>query len=235
MKRSIIKFGDIEIKKQKFHQHKKPISIKNIDINKIVVSNKVSFGKKGFKYFIGYKDAKIRPLCIFLPKMSAYRRDFDETKYMSFLIKDDELLEKYNEIWEKVKNSIKEEFDSKPVYNEKYLKAKIKSYNGKINTNFHNNKIPREGSQFICLSVILIDSVFRTGKHYYPQVLLEECKYVVKEKKTFKYIIEDIEISSGSDRENSDDKGSDEKNSDEENSDEENSGKENFDEESFDE
>ena len=116
--------------------------------------------------------------------MSAYRRDFDETKYMSFLIKDDELLEKYNEIWEKVKNSIKEEFDSKPVYNEKYLKAKIKSYNGKINTNFHNNKIPREGSQFICLSVILIDSVFRTGKNYYPQVFLEECKYVVKENTT---------------------------------------------------
>ena len=54
----IIKLGDIEIQKQKFHQHKGPISIKNIDINKIVVSNKVSFGKNGFKYFIGYKDAK---------------------------------------------------------------------------------------------------------------------------------------------------------------------------------
>ena len=49
--------------------------------------------KKGFKYFIGYKDAKkIRPLCVFLLKMSAYRKDFDETKYMSFFIKDDELL-----------------------------------------------------------------------------------------------------------------------------------------------
>ena len=48
---------------------------------------------------------------------------------------------------------------------------------------FHNNKIPREGSQFICLSVILIHSVFRTGKNYYPQVFLDECKYVVKEKK----------------------------------------------------
>ena len=46
---------------------------------------------------------KIRPLCIFLPKMSAYRKDFDETKYMSFLIKDDELLEKYYAIWEKIK------------------------------------------------------------------------------------------------------------------------------------
>ena len=39
--------------------------------------------------------------------MSRYRKDFDETKYMSFLIKDDELLEKYNQIWEKVKNTIK--------------------------------------------------------------------------------------------------------------------------------
>ena len=53
--------------------------------------------------------------------MSAYRRDFDETKYMSFLIKDGALLEKYNEIWEKVKNSIKKEFDSEPAYNEKVL------------------------------------------------------------------------------------------------------------------
>ena len=50
---------------------------------------------------------KNRPLCIFFPKMNAYRRDFDETKHISLLIKDDELLEKHNEIWEKVKNSFK--------------------------------------------------------------------------------------------------------------------------------
>ena len=72
---------------------------------------------------------------------------------MFFSIKDDDLLEKYHEIWEEVKNIIKKEFDSEPVYNEKYLKLKIKSYNGKISTNFHNNKIPKEGSQFICSSV----------------------------------------------------------------------------------
>ena len=96
-------------------------------------------------------------------------------------MKDDELIEKYNEIWEKVKNSLKKEFDGEQVNNEKHLKAKIKSYNGKTNTNFHNNKIPKEGSQFICLSVILNDSVFRTGKSYYPQMFLEECKYVIKE------------------------------------------------------
>ena len=89
---------------------------------------------------------------------------------MSFFMKDDKLLEKYNEIWEKVKISPKKEFDSEPVYNEKHLKAKIKSHNGKINTNFHNNKIPKEGSQCICLSVTLIDSVWRTGSNYYPQI-----------------------------------------------------------------
>ena len=50
----------------------------------------------------------------------------------------------------------------------------------------------------LCLSVILIDSVFRTGKNHYPQVFLERCKYVVKEKKMPEYITDDIEISSDS-------------------------------------
>ena len=72
-----------------------------------------------------------------------------------FLIKNDELLEKYNEIWENVDNSIKKGFSSEPVCNGKYLKTKIKSCEGKISTNFHNNKIRKEGSQCIWLSVIL--------------------------------------------------------------------------------
>ena len=98
------------------------------------------------------------------------------------------------------------------MYDEKYLKAKIKSYNGIINTNFHNNKIPKESSQFICLSVILIDSVFKTGKSYYPQVFLEECKYAVQEKKMPEYISDYIEVSSDFDREDSDEENFNEKN-----------------------
>ena len=77
---------------------------------------------------------------------------------------------------------------------EKYLKAKVKSYNGKINTNFHNNKMPKEGSQWICWSVILINSVFRIGKNCHLQA--EECKYAVKEKRRPEYITDYIEISS---------------------------------------
>ena len=163
--------------------------------------------------------------------MSAYRKDFDETKYMSFLIKDDELLKNMIKFGKRLKILLIKKFDIESVYNEKYLKAKIKSYNGKINTNFHNNEIPKEDSQRICLSVILINSVFRTGYNYYPQVFLEECKYIVKEKKISKYIIDDIEISSDSDRENSGKENFDEKNSDEEYFDEENSDKGNYDEE----
>ena len=112
----MIKFDDIEIDIYKFHQYKSPILIDYIDINKIVVSNKISYGKNDFKYFIGYKDAKrIRPLCILLPKISAYRRNFDETKCVSFLTKDEKLLEKYNEIWKKVSSITKKEFDGNSV------------------------------------------------------------------------------------------------------------------------
>ena len=82
MEKTNMKFGNIEIQKQK---HKRPISIKTIEINTTVISNKFSFGKKGFKYIISYKDSKkVKALCIFLPKISAYRKDFDETKYISF-------------------------------------------------------------------------------------------------------------------------------------------------------
>ena len=90
MNKKIIKFGDTEIEKQKFQQHESSILTNNIDINKLVVSNRVSFGEKGFKHFIDYKYAKKKgPLCMFLSKMRVYKRDFDETKYMPFLIKDE--------------------------------------------------------------------------------------------------------------------------------------------------
>ena len=68
-----------------------------------------------------------------------------------FLIKNDELLGKYNKIWNKVSNGIKKGFDSEPVYNERCLKTKIKSYEGKISTNFLDNGVPKEDSYCILL------------------------------------------------------------------------------------
>ena len=74
------------------------------------------------------------------------------------------LSEKYNEIWKNVSNIIKTEFDIKPVCNKKYLETKIKSYNGKIIKNIRDNKIPKEGFQCNCISVILIDLIYRKDK-----------------------------------------------------------------------
>ena len=57
------------------------------------------------------------------------------------------------------------------------------SYKEKVNKNFHNDEIPEESSQCICLLVLFIDSAYRKDNNYYLKVFLEECKYVVREKK----------------------------------------------------
>ena len=117
MGKEILTFGDIEIKKKNY-RHKSPIFLKDADIEKVLVSNKISFGEKIDKYFIGclYNDDKVNPLHIILPRRSAYIKSYDgKTKWMYFLIKYDDLLEKYNTVWDKVSADIKKEFDSEPV------------------------------------------------------------------------------------------------------------------------
>ena len=93
-----------------------------------------------------------------------------------FFIEDGGLLEAYNNIWEKTSNLMKKGFDSEPVHDEKCLKSKTKSYDSKIKTNFCGNKMPKDGTHCVCLSMILIDSVVKMDKNYYPQIFLEECK-----------------------------------------------------------
>ena len=81
MDKKIIKFDDSEIEEYKFYQNKGPI----IDINKIVVSNKLPFGKQDFKYFIVYKDFEtIRSLQIFRPQIIIYKIFFDKTDIFIF-------------------------------------------------------------------------------------------------------------------------------------------------------
>ena len=80
-------------------------------------------------------------------------------------------------------------FDTKYVYNEKHVKAKIKSFDGKIETNCHNNKIWREGCKCVCLSVTWMDSVYRKDTNYYPKVIFEECKFDIKEKTSLSLLL----------------------------------------------
>ena len=96
---------------------------------------------------------------------------------MYFSIKNNDLLKKYNDIWNKVSNSIKKELDREPGYNKKFLKTKIESY-GDETTDFHDKEMPRAGSNYTCLAVILIEFVLKKDGNYFLQVSLTECKYI---------------------------------------------------------
>ena len=191
-----INFDDKKIKKSSFYKNKTLNNIEDIDVNKILVSKKEPYGNKNsFKYFIGYNDNDvIRPLCIRLPQMTGYARKFDENATMSFIVKDKKLLKSYTKIWETTEELMKINFESKPVYgdHDKYIKTKIKMYAGSIITNFHNKKMPKEKAPSKCLSIIMIDSVIKANKKYYPQTLLEECKYTQVKIKIENYINEDL-------------------------------------------
>ena len=97
------------------------------------------------------------------------------------------------------------DFKSKPVYGDdyKYIETKMKIYADSIITNFHNKKIPEEKAPWKCLSIITIDSAIKANRKYYPQTLLEECKYIQEKIKIKNYINEELEESeSDSDSDN---------------------------------
>ena len=94
---------------------------------------------------------------------------------------DDDLLEKYNAIWDKVSADIKKEFDSEPVYNKKFLKTKIRSYSDEV-TDFYDKEIPKVDCNHTFLAVVILDSGLEKDDNYYLRVFLKECKYIVKKK-----------------------------------------------------
>ena len=198
MSEKTLKFDNIRVNKKEFHKSKQPVDLDLINIDQIVVSDKFQHSDGGFKYFIGYKKGEIvKPLCIILPQMTGYIKYFENGgKNMSFVIKDDDVLDKYNEIWDKIKETLSIKFHSMPVYDEKYIKAKVREFNGVIKTNFLGDEIPKESMHYTCIACITIDSVMRMEKKNYRQVYLEECKYRMKNIKMTKFIEAELESES---------------------------------------
>ena len=94
------KFDNVMVNKKEFQKFKQPTDLMSINVDQIVISDKFKHSEEGFKYFIGYQEGEIvKPLCIILPQMSGYIKYFENGgKNMSFLIKDDEVWEKYENI-----------------------------------------------------------------------------------------------------------------------------------------
>ena len=203
MSEKTLKFNNIRLNKKEFHKSKQPIDLNLINIDQIVVFDKFKHSDDGFKYFIGYKEGEIvKPLCIILPQMTGYIKYFENGgKNMSFVIKDDDVLDKYNEIWDKIKEKLNIKFHSMPVYDETYIKAKVREFDGKFKTNFLGDGVPKEDMHYTCTACITIDSVMRMEKKNYPQVYLEECKYKVKKIQMSKFINAELKSNSESDSE----------------------------------
>ena len=155
------KFNNIRLNKKTFHKSKESIDLFSVNVDQIVVSDKFKHNKV-FKNCIGYQKGEIvKPLCIILPQMSGYIKYFENGgKNMSFLIKDDEVWEKYEKIWDVIKNKLGIKFRSEAIYENKYLKE----FDDVIKTNFLGNYMPKEDMHYTCLACITIDSVLKIDK-----------------------------------------------------------------------
>ena len=129
-----------------------------------------------------------------LPQMDGYIKYFDDSgKNVSFVTDDEKIYEKYNEIWEVIKNLLKVDFTVGPVRDDIYLAAKLKIFN-KINraTFNNNNAIPIERNHYICIQAIDIDPVIKIDKRVYPQAYLGQCNYKLKKIKRVNFIDDEI-------------------------------------------
>ena len=114
-----------------------------------------------------------------------------------FFTDNNEFLERYTAIWEKI---------SDLIYKNKYINTKIRSYNNDIKTNFRNidnknNKLPEKNKPYKWVSLISLDSIIKINKKYYPQTLLQECVYKLINKKV-ENIITNINLDSSSESDN---------------------------------
>ena len=118
MSEKTLKFNNIKVNKKEFHKSKQPIDLMSVNVSQIVISDKFKHSDEGFKYFIGYQaDEIVKPLCIILPQMSGYIKYFENgAKNMNFMVKDGDVLDKYNKIWDKIKEKLNIKFYSKRVY-----------------------------------------------------------------------------------------------------------------------
>ena len=139
-----LKFDNIRVNKKEFYESKQPINLDLVNIDQIVTSDKFKHSDGGFKYFIFYNESEIvKSLCIILPQLNAYIKYFGNGgKNISFVTKDDDVLDKYNEIWDKVKGKLNIQFHSMSIFDEKCIKAKVTEFDGVTKTNVLGDKIP---------------------------------------------------------------------------------------------
>ena len=158
----MVRFREREIAKEKFYAAKRPIKIWDVNVDSKVISKLVQ-PKTNSKYLIGCLDKTVRPLVLIIPKMSGYVKTFkvkeENNKLKSFRIVDEKLLEKYKSIWIKIENLKNIKLNALSVYDDRYIKTKIRKFNDQVYTNFCGLNVLGDYIEFKSFTVISIDSL----------------------------------------------------------------------------
>ena len=180
-----ITFGDKEFNKKEFYSSKQAISIYSIDLNKIVVSNKLKINDTAYKYICGYlNNDTIQPLRVILPQVN-----YDE---------ENKNYEKYHKIWEVIRNLLKIDFTISPVQDDICLIAKFKIFD-KINSIIYNSTLIHMGKKHyicICIPIINIDSILKIDKTLSHRAYSKHFIYRLRDYINNKTIDEDIDSDS---------------------------------------
>ena len=180
----MLKFGQKEVTTKDFYGQRQITDLFTIDVNKVVVSDKVSCNNgNDCRYIVGYQvNDGLAPLFIKTPKnifsygVSQYDKNSAYT--MSFNVSEaKEWVSQYKKIWNEVESQLFEKMATEPIKIEgRYVYGKLKTWKERIKTNFHGQDVPYN-MHCNATAVLKIDSVYKQGKNYHPQVYAEECKY----------------------------------------------------------
>ena len=129
--------------------------------------------------------------------MSAYIKYFENgRKNMSFKIYNESMYVKYNQIWNRMKDLLGVKSHTERIYDDSYIKTKVKTFSDIIKTLFSGDKIPKERVEYSCLSCTSIDSVLKVDKKNFPQVYLEQRKYKIMKREPKNFVDYEIDLDS---------------------------------------
>ena len=182
----MLKFSQKEVTTKDFYKQRQITDLFTIDINKVVISDKVLRNNgKDCCYIVGYQVDRrtLKPLFIKTPKnifssgVSQYDKNSAYT--ISFNVSEEkEWVPQYKKILNDVESQLFEKMTTEIIKSEgRYVNGKLKTWKERIKTNFHGQDVPYD---MYCnaTAVLKIDSVYKQGKNYHPQVYVEECKYI---------------------------------------------------------
>ena len=194
----MMKFGPEEATTKEFYGQKQIIDIFTIDINKLVVYDKVPCNSgNDCRYIVGYQvDGGLAPLFIKTPtnifSYGVSQYDKNSAYPMSFNVSEENAWKtKYEKIWDEAESKLFEKLATEPIKREgKYVNGKLKTWKEHIKTNFHGEDFPYD-MDFNVTAVLKIDSVYKQGKNYHPQAYVEECKYTDAENQQYSILSDD--------------------------------------------